>query len=280
MSRKKRESRGYTPALIEELDMPISGAALQLLLRIRRDSDMRETDGVLTKRQVDALAVGHDMRPAAKHRALGELVLANLLHEIGGVFTDSHFDQWCRTSAERKELRDKWNAAKAKPTSGSTVESTVESMTDSAHTAAAAPSASPSTSAAAANGLPAIAEANVTAAYPPSQVDRSMIVRTWEACAGRQATQGDADHVGWWLSQYGLTANEIAGVLTRVHARETAKGNVIGRLDYFDGAIRDASDAAKPRRGSVVVHDMERLIIRGFDASGNPEPPMPAELAP
>ena len=120
------------------------------------------------------------------------------------------------------------------------------------------------------------AENNGAAAYPTS-VDGNMIVSTWAALSGEQPTEHDRGHAGWWLSEYHrLGANRIAGILTTVFRREAGKGNRIKTLTYFDAAIREANDAAKPPRAPGDVHVIgERLvpvIPRGLDYHGNPEP--------
>jgi len=240
MSQKKRESRGYTPALIEELDMPISGNALQLLLRLRRDSDMRETDGFLTNRQLDALAVAHGISKTVKRKALGELVSVGLVHQTDTGFIDFHFDQWCRTSAERKGLREKWNAAKREPKSGSTMESAMDSTQDSTRTASASASTSVSI-AAASNGLPANSEGATT------QADAILLAETWKDVSGKPVGVSETSHIGWWLTTYDrLAASQIADTMRRIATRPGQEP--IGRISYFDSILREQNDASRPSR--------------------------------
>jgi hypothetical protein len=274
----KRWSRGYTPALIEELDMPISGNALQLLLRIRRDSDMREADGFLTRRQVDALAVGHGTSKGVKRKALGELISVGLVHEIDRGFTDLHFDQWCRTHAQRKDLREKWNAAKREPKSGSTVESPVESTQDSARTASASPSASSSTSAAAATE-PAAADSEEV--VMPTQDAMATIARAWQDVTGKDPTHSDVGFFAHWLDQYQLSDSQVLQEMRRVTARQGDKGEPVKTAKYLDQVMRELSER-KPPRGPGIVHEigepLHLVAPRGVDAHGNPEPPEPLEI--
>jgi hypothetical protein len=240
----KRWSRGYTPALIEELDMPISGAALQLLLRMRRDSDMRESDGFLTKRQLDALAVEHGMSKTLKRKALNELISVALVHEIDGGFKDSHFDQWCRTSAERKDLREKWNAAKREPKSGSAVESPTESTQDSTRTASASASTSVSIAAAASNGLPADFEEVVM----PTQDAMATIARAWQDVTGKDPTHSDVGFFAHWLDQYRLTDSQVIQEMGRVTARQGDKGEPVKTAKYLDQVMRELSERTPHNR--------------------------------
>jgi hypothetical protein len=240
--------------------MSVSGLALQLLLRIRRDSDQREQDGKITARHLNALAIAHGMSAAARRKAINELIQAKLVLEVEGGFQDLHFAQWCKSSLDRREERKGWRTAKAKKKPGSVADSPPDSGSEStpdSETSYEASKGSISTGAASKPELPPPADAlmNGTPAFPPSEVDSNMIVATWASLSGGQPTGKDRHHVGWWLTQYGhLGANAIAGHVTRVYQREVAKGNRISRLEYFDGAIREANDAAakpSPRHAPV-----------------------------
>lgn len=113
MSRPKL-SRGYVPASAEELEALISGDALQLLLRIRRKSDERESDGLIPTRHLNALAVEHGMTANATDAAIAELVTAKLLRQRQDGYQDINFSQWCRSADKRNEQRAGWRARQKK----------------------------------------------------------------------------------------------------------------------------------------------------------------------
>jgi hypothetical protein len=103
-----RLSRGYAPISHEELDAPISGNALQLLLRIRRDADQRETDGVIATRHLDALAVAHGMGEEDKRAGPLELTRAKLVRPKRDGYLDVNFLEWCRPADKREARRAQW----------------------------------------------------------------------------------------------------------------------------------------------------------------------------
>ncbi len=266
----KRWSRGYTPALIEELDMPISGDALQLLLRIRRDSDMRETDGFLTKRYIDGLAVTHGMRPATKRKALIELTGVGLLREEDGGFRDTHFGEWCRSHQEREDLRGHWNAAKKKPAKDSAVDSSpdsiMESSQDSTRTASALASASVSIAAAASNGLPA----DFGEVLMPTQDAMATIARAWQDVTGKDPTHSDVGFFAHWLDQYRLTDSQVIQEMRRVTARQGDKGEPVKTAKYLDQVMRELSERTPHNRSGNGAAPAKPYVERV--AIGEPPP--------
>ncbi len=279
----RRLSKGYTPASVEELEQPISGNALQLLLRIRRDCDLRETDGLIAPRHLDALGVAHGMSSAARRASIAELIKAGLIRQDQSGFQDVHFKQWCRSAADREDRREQWRIAKRKK------ESPKDSSPDSAKDSAmeSKKESTPLVARAASNKAfqqeqqqqqdepPAALEVQV-----PTQGDSITVIKVWEEIAGRQATLGEISHAGWLLDQYNrLTASQIDQKMRQVHQRQLERQQPISAINYFDQILRELNDASKPPRSPGVVHGMERMVpvVHGVDANGNPEPPMPDE---
>jgi hypothetical protein len=270
-----KRKTGFTPTTWAMLDSNLSGDSALLLTRLRRLSDDKETDGFVEQRDVDALVAFHKLSKRRIAGCLDELISLGFLKDRGaGVYLDTEFLTVCRSHDERAELRAAWVEEKrarrlnSKPqmsTVESPVESTPESAVDSfvSPSVAPSPAVSPSPAAAPTHVVPA--EPNEPAAFMPSAVDTTMIVRTWEGMVGRHARPDETRHVQWFLSMFDLTANDVVGIIKRIHAREAAKGNRIGNLEYFDSAVRDASATSKPSRSEMV---------RGID-----EPPDPLPLS-
>jgi hypothetical protein len=252
MSAPERKT-GYTPSTWKMLDADLSGDAALLLLRLRRLSDEAESDGYLAPRDIAALTAFHRLPKARVTRCLAELVQLGLLDKAGETYRDVEFLSVCRSADERRERREQWKLStktyRDKPKSAA--ESVTVSAAESAH------SPSESLSLALAPSPVALPNGNKPADPTPSGVDTSMVVKTWEVLVGREASQDETDHVRWLLAMYDrLGANGIVGVITRVHTREVGRGQS-HPLRYFDGAIRQANDEAKPSRLVSIVRGID-----------------------
>jgi hypothetical protein len=246
MSEPKRLSHGYAPASHEELDALITGNGLQLLLRIRRDCDQRETDGHIAKRHLEAVAVAHGMSADAQRAGLAELSKAKLIRKARDGYQDLNFLEWCRPAEKREVRRKQFRAASKRyrnrpaSTDDSTVESTpLEAEKEEEKEAKKEQQLD----------KPAVA----SEVQVPSQSDTITVTKTWEEIVGRQATLGEINHVGrLWLDQYDrLTASQIADTMRRIAARPGQES--ISRITYFDSILREQNDTSKPNRHVEIV---------------------------
>lgn len=231
---------GYTPSTWKLLDADVSGDAALLLLRLRRLADRDETDGHVEHRDLAALAAFHQLEQPTVSRCLTELLELGLIEKREGGYRDVEFLDVCRSAEERRHRRNQWKTStktyREKPHASS-----ADSSADSAHSPSLAPSL------ALAPSQDALQEIKAEELSMPTQDAVVTIVKVWEDIAGRPAHHSEIQHVGWMIDQYHLLSPaQISEVLRAVHARETARGNVINNVEYFDGAVRDRNDSAKP----------------------------------
>ena len=275
---------GFTPTTWAMLDRNLSGDAALLLMRLRRLSDDKESDGTIEQRDVDALVAYHKLSRRRMANSIGELVSLGFLDDLGdGVYQDTEFLTVCRSKDQRVERRRQWQeyqqGKRNHPTPSSDPSISTADTPETPQSVSDSPSLAPSlTPAPAPDELPppAIAQTNGTAAYPPSEIASTMLRRLWEGNAKRASTPSEISHIKWWLTMYDLGGNQVANVMTRVVEREKPRGTVIGHPSYFDAAIREASETAKPPRAPGVVHvigePLAPVIPRGYDSHGNPDP--------
>jgi hypothetical protein len=239
----KRWSRGYTPILVEELDMELSSSALALLIRIRRESDQRETDGFVETRHIKRLAV----TPGTRRKALTELEAARLIRlDQAGVW-DQNFLQWCTSAQDRRAKRDKWLEAKRKgsrSTSDSKRDSDPESRVDSP-TQQQQQAQQQHQTQQQQQELPADQEEAM-----PTQGAMIDLSNAWVRLSGKQPTSEDVDHFAWWIDQFDdrLSTSAIVNELERLFARQAKAGNPIAKAKYCDDAIRNLHETSAPRR--------------------------------
>jgi 5-methylcytosine-specific restriction endonuclease McrA len=103
-----RRSRGYIPIEVELADARISNEALGLLVRIRRDSTNRETDGFTKPHELAALSAWVGLGQTRLRRLLQELEGAGLIETGPLGLKDHDYGCWSRTREEREERRRRW----------------------------------------------------------------------------------------------------------------------------------------------------------------------------
>src|SRR5438445_5131 len=143
---------GFVKVEAELLEAPISGEALALLLRMRRDSDQREADGYVEDRALDALMAYYGLKRRRILLLLGQLRDAGCIERVENGFKDVNFASLHRTHADREVQRQKWrtwqqnrrSSVRPGPMSGpdSTPESGVESGVESGASLSLSPSPS------------------------------------------------------------------------------------------------------------------------------------------
>lgn len=241
-------SKGYAPASHEELEASISGGALQLLLRIRRDCDDRETDGHIARRHLAAVCVAHEMPADAQRAGLAELSKAKLIRKTKDGYQDVNFLDWCRPADKREVRRKQFRAAskRYRDRTTSTDDSTVESTPLEAE-AVAEEEKETEKEARQQPMPPAALEVQV-----PTQGDTITVIKTWEEIVGRESTLSEITHAAWLLDQYDrLTPSQIADEMRRIATRP--RQEPIHQIGYFDAILRELNDTSKPSRRPSIV---------------------------
>lgn len=103
----------YVPISFAELDdLSISGDALTLLARLRRYADDRETDGILSSRELESLRVlfGYSRRRFTS--LMRNLAASERIHVGTDAVYDVNFIEVCKNRVERQKRREQWAAAK------------------------------------------------------------------------------------------------------------------------------------------------------------------------
>jgi hypothetical protein len=254
-SNQTRRSRRYTPACHEELDRLLSGNALQLLLRVRRDCDERESDGRFEARDLRSIAARYKIAGSAADDSLDELIINGLVARANGDgYQDLNFHEWCRSSEERSAQRQYWRERKrgSASTMDSNVDSNVDSHVDSNvdSTQAISNTAASTKHVAPINQQAAAATALASAENEVLQPDVQKLAETWKSLIGRDCTYQEAKHFAWWVTEFSdrLSANDIAQLMLAIGDRQRGRGNPVRQVDYFDGAIREAHQNAKVTR--------------------------------
>jgi hypothetical protein len=103
-----RDSLGYTPIERELFRAPISAEALGVLAHLRTDAIIAESDGLIEDRQLAAVVGFLGIKPARVRQILQELENAGAITSGPRGVTDVNYGCWCRSRAERKELRQEW----------------------------------------------------------------------------------------------------------------------------------------------------------------------------
>jgi hypothetical protein len=101
-----RPARGYIAVELELFDLDVSLAAKGLLVALRADSHIRETDGRIAPRFVAAVAGACGVSGAELNRLLKELLEAGVLVLEGKDYVDVHHLVWNSSKEDRFKRRE------------------------------------------------------------------------------------------------------------------------------------------------------------------------------
>jgi hypothetical protein len=104
----------------------------------------------------------------------------------------------------------------------------------------------------------------------PTQDGSITVASAWRAVSGKDLSHWDAEHIGWWLDQFSdrLTPERISEEIRRIAERQSKAGLPVGKLAYFDAALRELHEASKPLSDSRYTCWADGSV----KALGEPEP--------